>query len=77
MQAEMLAAGADNPLLNRVRQCSATPDLAVDFFTKILSPCPLCRLGAEALFHPYLQATTARMESDLARPSEQLSLPVQ
>ena len=67
-QEAALAEGRDHPLLQRIRTHSSTPDLAVDFFKKILSPCPLCRLGADALFHPYLKATTQKMLSELPRP---------
>ena len=69
-QEKALAEGRDHPLLERVRQCSATPRLAVNFFRKILSPCPQCRLGAEALFHGYLKAHTYQMLSELNRDRE-------
>lgn len=76
MQEDMFARGTDNPLLNKVRECSAEPDLAVDFFSRIFSPCPTCRLGTEALYHPYLASTTAQMIADLPRFSKHLSHPV-
>ena len=61
-----MMAGRDHPLLEKVRQCSSTPDLAVDFFTKILSPCHECRLRADALRHPYLAPVIELMTKDLA-----------
>lgn len=70
LQEAALAEGRDHPLLERVRQCSATPDLAVDFFKRILHPCPMCRLGDNALFHRYLKATTLQMQKQLTRPGE-------
>lgn len=69
-QEKALTEGRDHPLLERVRQCSATPGLAVNFFKKILSPCPQCRLGAEALFHGYLRPHTYQMLSELNRHRE-------
>ena len=61
-----MKAGRDHPLLERVRQCSATPDLAADFFTKIFSPCHMCRLRGDAFYHPYLAPVTEQMTKDLA-----------
>lgn len=66
-QAESVINGTGSPQLQMVRQCSATPDLAADFFARVLHPDPRKRLGASALFHPYLKAVTTQMTTDLGR----------
>ena len=51
-----------HPLLDRIRRRSCTPELAVDFFTKTLTPFRRERLtAAEALQHPYLRPWVAEM----------------
>ena len=52
-----------HPLLDRVRQCSATPDLAADFFTKILYPFGEWRMCSKAIQHAYVAGTVAEMEA--------------
>ena len=66
-QANALAEGKSHPLLDRVRQCSATPDAAADFFAKILHPCSGCRLRGDAFFHPYMATVIQQMKTDLIR----------
>ena len=66
-QAEALAEGRSHPLLDRVRQCSATPDEVADFFARVLSPCPGCRLRGDAFFHPYMANVIQDMKADLVK----------
>lgn len=64
-----MARGGRSPVLETVRRCSSTPDLAVDFFSKAFAPKPEDRLRGP-LHHPYLAGTTAAMTSQLGRESE-------
>ena len=74
LQEAALASGEPVAQLERVRLCSADPDRAEDFFRKILSPCPVCRLGVEALLHPWLKPLTIRMKAELDRKRRHLQL---
>ena len=58
----------DHPLLDKVRACSAHPDVAADFFLWMLSPIHTWRLSAEACFHPYLEPTRLRMLDEFPLP---------
>ena len=58
----------DHPLLDKVRACSANPDMAADFFLWMLSPIPTWRLSAEGCFHPYLEPTYLRMLDEFPLP---------
>lgn len=53
----------DHPLLDKVRECSANPDAAADFFQQILHPHHSSRLGVEALAHDYIAATYHEMRA--------------
>ena len=47
----------DHPIATKIRQASAAPDAAVDFFALLLHPDPEVRCSAlEATQHPYLQS---------------------
>ena len=53
-----------HPIIDKIRACSAMPNLALDFFTHLMHPCPTCRLTATAaLHHSYLSACLRRMRS--------------
>ena len=52
-----------HPLLDRVRECSADPDAAADFFLQMLHPYPTCRMSTEAQTHVYLAETFDEMEA--------------
>ena len=55
-----------HPLLEKVRRCSTDPDLAEDFFSRVLDPAPTLRpTAAEALQHPYLQGYAYQMHQDM------------
>lgn len=70
LQKQELQSGQEGPVLQRVRLCCDNPDMAVDFYSKILNPCPDCRMGADALLHPYLKSHTYQMLHDLDRGSK-------
>ncbi|DBA75917.1 TPA: hypothetical protein ACH3X2_008978 [Trebouxia sp. C0005] len=53
----------EHPLLDKVRDCSANPDAAADFFLQILHPYPYERLSGNAFDHPYVAGTCAEMEA--------------
>ena len=56
-----------HPLLHRIRQHSATPDIAVDFFTRLFHPEASQRpTAAEALEHPYLKRCARQMHDYLS-----------
>ena len=59
----------DHPLLDKVRACSANPDMAASFFLWMLSPLPTWRLSALACFHPYLEPTYLRMLDEFPLPA--------
>ena len=50
-----------HPLLDKVRECSADPDAAADFFQRILHPRDSSRLSVEAHTHKYVAATFNQM----------------
>jgi hypothetical protein len=52
-----------HPLLDKVRECSANPDAAADFFLQILDPIPSWRMSIEATSHSYVAETCAEMEA--------------
>ena len=52
-----------HPLLDKIRDCSANPDAAADFFLQILHPYPSTRMSADAFNHPYVAETCAEMEA--------------
>ena len=52
-----------HPLLDKVRDCSANPDAAADFFLQILHPYPSRCMSANAFDHPYVAETCAEMEA--------------
>lgn len=52
-----------HPLLDKVRECSANPDAAADFFQQMLHPHHHSRLGVEALAHDYIAATYIEMRA--------------
>jgi len=52
-----------HPLLDKIRECSASPDAAADFFLQILHPYPWCRMSGDAYDHPYVADTCAEMEA--------------
>lgn len=52
-----------HPLLDKVRECSANPDAAADFFQQILHPQYSSRLSVEAHTHTYVAATFSRMRA--------------
>ncbi len=52
-----------HPLLDKVRDCSANPDAAADFFLQILHPYPSRRMSGDAFEHPYVAETCAEMEA--------------
>ncbi|KAL3149900.1 hypothetical protein ABBQ38_013265 [Trebouxia sp. C0009 RCD-2024] len=55
-----------HPILDKVRSCSLTPDLAADFFTKVLTYEKQERpTAAQALQHPYLRQCAAEMQAYL------------
>ena len=58
MQTEM-----QHPLLDRVRECSASPDQAASFFQQMLHPDPPKRLSA--VDHPWLADTACSMLADM------------
>ena len=59
---------AEHPLLDRVRACSANPDMAAEFFTAILHPMATWRLSIEAGYHFYVGPTTRRMLKEFPLP---------
>ncbi len=52
-----------HPLLDKVRECSANPDAAADFFLQMLDPIPSWRMSIEAAGHSYVAETCAEMEA--------------
>lgn len=52
-----------HPLLDRVALCSANPDAAVDFFTRLLWPVPEERLLHEAQAHVYMSEVYLKLEA--------------
>ena len=60
-------------MLARVRQCSADPDQAADFFRVILSPSPLIRV--RALHHPWCAEAVSRMFAETGTSYEPPPLP--
>ncbi|KAL3143924.1 hypothetical protein ABBQ32_003740 [Trebouxia sp. C0010 RCD-2024] len=55
-----------HPILDKVRSCSSTPDLAADFFAKVLTYKKHKRpTAAQALQHPYLRQCAAQMQAYL------------
>ena len=66
----------EHPLLDRVRQCSATPDLAADFFTQMLYPFHRSRVCLRAKQHAYMAGTVAEMEAYHQAQSPKSVLPV-
>lgn len=56
----------EHPILEEVRHCSSTPDLAADFFAKLLNYEQHKRpTAAQALQHPYLRECAAEMQACL------------
>ncbi|DBA96031.1 TPA: hypothetical protein ACH3X1_001532 [Trebouxia sp. C0004] len=53
----------NHPLIDRVRECSATPDAAADFFRLLFQFKPEKRLLHDAACHAYLSATFDRMNA--------------
>jgi len=53
----------DHPLIDRVRECSTTPDAAADFFRLLFQFKPEKRLLHDATCHAYLSATFDRMKA--------------
>lgn len=51
----------NHPLLDKVKECSANPDAAADFFQRILHPHYSSRLSVEAHMHSYVAATFCHM----------------
>ena len=52
-----------HPLIDRVRDCSSTPDAAADFFRLVFQFKPENRLLHDAACHAYLSATFDRMKA--------------
>ena len=51
-------------IIDKIRDCTTMPNLALDFFTHLMHPCPTCRLTATAaLHHPYHSASLLHMRS--------------
>ena len=65
--AVMAAMDADepvkHPLLDKIRECSANPDAAADFFLQIFHPYQCARMSSDASDHPYVAETCAEMEA--------------
>ncbi len=65
--AVLTAREADEPvkhaLLDKVRECSANPDAAADFFLQMLDPTPSWRMSIEAASNSYVAETCAEMEA--------------
>ena len=53
----------NHPLIDRVRECSATPDAAADFFRWLFQFKPENRLYYATACHAYLRATCDRMKA--------------
>jgi len=53
----------NHPLIDRVRECSTTPDAAADFFRLVFQFKPEKRLLHDAACHAYLRATFDRMKA--------------
>ena len=53
----------EHPLIDKVRQCSATPDLAADFFSKVMYPFGEWRMCSKAKQHAYVAGTVSEMEA--------------
>ena len=59
LTAEKLGVAVQHPIIDAIRRCSPRPNLAVDFFTKILHPKPEARMTvSEAERHPWLRPKT-------------------
>lgn len=59
----------EHPLIDRIRDCSSTPNHAADFFTHLLHPIPKLRLTTfEALQHPYMVSCFKHMQCDSQAP---------
>ena len=52
-----------HPLLDRVAQCSANPDQAIDFFAYLFWPDPEERLFHTVQVHPYMQEVFDNLEA--------------
>ncbi len=52
-----------HPLIDRVRECSTTPDAAADFFRLLFQFKPEKRLVHDAACHAYLRATFDRLKA--------------
>ena len=62
-EAEQQGTVPQHLLIQRIRQRSATPELAVDFFAKLFHPRTALRpTAAEALEHPYLKSCNQQMQ---------------
>ncbi|KAL3140269.1 hypothetical protein ABBQ38_004538 [Trebouxia sp. C0009 RCD-2024] len=61
VQAHHSGSPVKHPLLDKVRECSAKPDDAADFFQKILHPYFFWRLSTRAILHPYVAALYREM----------------
>lgn len=58
---EKTGAPVEHPLLDKVRECSANPEAASDFFRQILHPYNVQRLSIEAYRHPYVATAFQKM----------------
>ena len=58
----------DHPLLDRVRACSATPDLAANFFLRMLHPLGTARHSLAAQHDSYLAPTFQKMMREFPLP---------
>ena len=60
-----------------VRQASATPEVAVDFFTKMLHPMPQRRMSITAACqHPYVREAVQRLDSEMGDSATHPAVPV-
>ena len=69
-----------DPLLDRVRQCSSRPEAAADFFLQAFYPIPEMRMTHWASCHEYLQDTfdkaeTLGIERETSWPSQVHTVP--
>ena len=68
--AQVKSCAVQHPLLDRVRQCSARPDVAADFFTLVFMPNPEQRGTNDLNEHPYLAEVWAKLEAATANQDE-------
>ena len=77
MKAEATGEPIQHPLLDMVRQASATPEVAVDFFTKMLHPMPQRRMSiTDACQHPYVCEPVQRLDSEMVDSATHPAVPV-